>query len=54
MRLDALVAALGQAGVQVTAAAMPEADAGVLELQMDGSDEAAVLAAMVGSAAGTD
>lgn len=45
-RLDALVAALGDAGVQVTAAALPEGDAGVLELHMDGNDEAAVLAAI--------
>lgn len=45
-RLDALVTALGEAGVQVTAAALPEGDAGVLELHMDGSDEAAVLAAI--------
>jgi phosphoserine phosphatase len=46
--LDALVAALADAGVQVTAAAMPEGDAGVIELQMDGSDEAAALAAIDG------
>ncbi|WP_073975493.1 phosphoserine phosphatase SerB [Erythrobacter donghaensis] len=51
-RLDALVAALAEAGVQVTAAALPEGsagpegDAGVLELQMDGYDAAAVLAAI--------
>ena len=45
-RLDALVAALGQAGVQVTAAAMPEGDEGVLELHMEGGGEAAVLAAI--------
>jgi phosphoserine phosphatase len=54
-RLDALVTALGEAGVQVTAAALPEGnggpegDAGVLELHMDGSDEAAVLAAIDGA-----
>jgi len=51
-RLDALVAALGDAGAQVTAAALPEGapgpegDAGVLELHMDGGDEAGVLAAI--------
>lgn len=45
-RLDALVAALGETGMQVTAAALPEGDAGVLELQMDGGEEAAVLAAI--------
>ena len=45
-RLDALVAALGEAGVQVTAAALPEGDEGVLELHMNGSDERAVLAAI--------
>jgi len=44
--LDALVAALGEAGAQVTAAAMPEGDEGVLELQMEGGEEAAVLAAI--------
>lgn len=32
--------------MQVTAAALPEGDAGVLELHMDGSEEAAVLAAI--------
>ena len=48
-RLDALVASLAEAGVQVTAAALPEGDTGVLELHMDGSDEAAVLAAIDGS-----
>jgi phosphoserine phosphatase len=45
-RLDALVAALADAGVQVTAAALPEGDSGVLELHMDGGEEAAVLAAI--------
>ena len=45
-RLDALVAALADAGVQVTAAALPEGDAGVLELHLDGNDETAVLAAI--------
>ncbi|MFM7379112.1 MAG: phosphoserine phosphatase SerB [Erythrobacter sp.] len=45
-RLDALVAALAEAGVQVTAAALPEGDGGVLELHMDGSDAGAVLAAI--------
>jgi phosphoserine phosphatase len=44
--LDALVAAIAEAGVQVTAAAMPEGDAGVLELHLDGGAEAAVLAAI--------
>ncbi|MBA4045373.1 MAG: phosphoserine phosphatase SerB, partial [Erythrobacter sp.] len=48
-RLDALVTALGEAGVQVTAAALPEGDAGVLELHMDGSGEGAVLAAIDGT-----
>ena len=48
-RLDALVTSLAEAGVQVTAAALPEGDAGVLELHMDGSDEAAVLAAIDGA-----
>lgn len=43
-RLAALITALAEAGVQVTAAAMPEGDAGVLELHMDGSDTGAVLA----------
>lgn len=45
-RLDALVAALGEAGAQVTAAAMPEGDEGVLELHLDGGEEADVLAAI--------
>nr|WP_026091871.1 phosphoserine phosphatase SerB [Porphyrobacter sp. AAP82] len=51
-RLDTLVAALGDAGAQVTAAALPEGiagpegDAGVLELHMDGGDEPGVLAAI--------
>lgn len=44
--LDALVAALADAGVQVTAAAMPEGDEGVLELHLDSGEEAAVLAAI--------
>lgn len=44
--LDALVAALGGAGARVTAAALPEGDAGVLELHMEGGEEADVLAAI--------
>lgn len=50
--LDALVAALADAGVQVTAAALPEGssgpegDEGVLELHMEGGEEAGVLAAI--------
>jgi phosphoserine phosphatase len=44
--LDALIAALAGAGVQVTAAALPHGDAGVLEVHMEGSDAAAVLAAI--------
>lgn len=44
--LDALVAALGDAGARVTAAALPEGDAGVLELHMEGGEEADVLAAI--------
>ncbi|WP_086735985.1 phosphoserine phosphatase SerB [Erythrobacter colymbi] len=45
-RLDALVAAIGDAGAQVTAAAMPEGDEGVLELHLDGGKEVDVLAAI--------
>ena len=45
-RLDALVAAMAGAGAQVTAAAMPEGDEGVLELHLDGGEEADVLAAI--------
>lgn len=44
--LDALVATLGGAGARVTAAALPEGDAGVLELHMEGGEEAEVLAAI--------
>ena len=43
-RLDALSGALTDAGAPLVAAAMPEGDAGVLELQLDDGDEAAVLA----------
>jgi phosphoserine phosphatase len=45
-RLDALSGALASAGAPVTAAAMPEGDAGVLELHLEGGEEAAVLAAI--------
>ena len=45
-RLDALSGALAAAGSPVAAAAMPEGDAGVLELQMGEGDPAAVLAAI--------
>ncbi len=45
-RLDALVAALAEAGAPLAAAALPEGDAGVLELHIDGGDPAAVLAAI--------
>ncbi|HEY6963678.1 MAG TPA: phosphoserine phosphatase SerB [Erythrobacter sp.] len=45
-RLDALVAAMAGAGAQLTAAAMPEGDEGVLELHLDGGEEADVLAAI--------
>lgn len=45
-RLDALSVALAAAGSPVAAAAMPEGDAGVLELQMGEGDPAAVLAAI--------
>ncbi len=47
-RLDALVAALAEVGAWVTAAALPEGDAGVLELHLDSGEEAAVLAAIDG------
>jgi phosphoserine phosphatase len=42
-RLDALVAALTEAGAPLSAVAMPAVDEDVLELQMDGGDQAAVL-----------
>ncbi len=45
-RLDALAAALGEAGATLTAAAMPEGDAGVLELHLAGGETAGVLAAI--------
>lgn len=45
-RLDALLGALASAGLPVTAAAMPEGDAGVLELHIQADDEAGVLAAI--------
>ncbi len=45
-RLDALSGALAAAGSPVAAAAMPEGDAGVLELQMGEGDPVAVLAAI--------
>lgn len=45
-RLDALSGALASAGLPVTAAAMPEGDAGVLELHIQADDQAGVLAAI--------
>lgn len=45
-RLDALSGALAAAGTPLTAAAMPEGDASVLELHLDDGDEAAVLSAI--------
>lgn len=45
-RLDALSGALASAGSPVSAAAMPEGDAGVLELHIQADDEAGVLAAI--------
>lgn len=45
-RLDALSSALADAGAPLQAAAMPEADGGVLELRFDCGDPAAVLAAI--------
>jgi phosphoserine phosphatase len=45
-RLDALSAALADAAAPLTAAAMPEGDASVLELHVAGDDAVAVLAAI--------
>lgn len=45
-RLDALAGALADAGVPLKAAAMPEGDAGVLELHLGDGDPAAVLDAI--------
>jgi phosphoserine phosphatase len=45
-RLDALVAALAEAGAQVTAAAMPEGDGGVFELHIERGAQGDVLAAI--------
>jgi len=45
-RLDALAGALADAGVPLKAAAMPEGDAGVLELHLADGDPAAVLDAI--------
>ena len=45
-RLDALSGALASAGSPVSAAAMPEGDAGVLELHIQADDQAGVLAAI--------
>ena len=46
LRLDALSGALASSGLPVTAAAMPEGDAGVLELHIQADDQAGVLAAI--------
>lgn len=45
-RLDALAAQLAEAGMPLTAAAMPADGGNVLELQFDGGDAAAVLGAI--------
>ncbi len=45
-RLDTLSGALAEAGMPLAAAALPEGEAGVLELHVEGDDPAAVLAVL--------